>query len=70
MTDLENKMQHASHVEAPEKPSKALIDNAAIGSQIEHELSAWEAIKAYPVAVFWCLMVSMCVVMVTLISNH
>ena len=69
MADLENKLHHASHVEAPEKPSKALIENAAIGSQIEHELSAWEAIKAYPVAVFWCLMVSMCVVMVSVISS-
>jgi len=64
MADLDNKMEDANHIEAPEKPTKILIENAAIGSQIEHELSPWEAIKAYPVAVFWCLMVSMCVVMV------
>jgi len=57
-------MHHTNHVETPVQPSKTLVENAAIGSQIEHELPAWEAIKAYPVAMFWCLVVSMCVVMV------
>lgn len=30
---------------------------------IEHSLTPWQAIKAYPMAVFWCFVVSTCVVM-------
>jgi hypothetical protein len=29
----------------------------------EHKLSAGEAVRAYPMAIFWSLMVSMCVIM-------
>ncbi|KAB5531403.1 maltose permease MAL31 [Coniochaeta sp. 2T2.1] len=31
--------------------------------EVEHSLSLWEAIKSCPMAIFWCLMVSMCVIM-------
>ncbi|PMD28659.1 maltose permease MAL31 [Hyaloscypha hepaticicola] len=33
------------------------------GAQLEHQLTPWQAVKAYPMAIFWALMVSMCVVM-------
>lgn len=40
------------------------LNNAALeGTILEHELSPLEAIKAYPAAIFWALMVSMCVIM-------
>ncbi len=66
MADIENKTELANHVEAVDGiPSKALIENAAVGSDLEHELAPWAAIKAYPMAIFWCLIVSMCVVMVS-----
>jgi hypothetical protein len=66
MADIDNKADSANHIEAVDAvPSKVLIENAAIGSDHEHELAPWAAIKAYPMAVFWCLMVSMCVVMVS-----
>ncbi|KAK0120541.1 hypothetical protein ONS96_010746 [Cadophora gregata f. sp. sojae] len=64
MADIDNKADLAKHVEAVDAiPSKVLVENAAVGSDLEHELAPWAAIKAYPMAVFWCLMVSMCVVM-------
>ena len=30
--------------------------------EVEHSLTLWQAIKSCPMAIFWCLMVSMCVV--------
>ena len=33
------------------------------GAILEHNLSPWEAVKAYPMAIFWALLVSMCVIM-------
>lgn len=36
---------------------------AQVGAQTELTLTPWQAIKAYPMAVFWSLMVSMCVIM-------
>lgn len=38
--------------------------NAKDGAAIEHDLTPLQALKAYPSAVFWALMMSMCVVMV------
>jgi SP family general alpha glucoside:H+ symporter-like MFS transporter len=29
----------------------------------EHALTTAQAVRAYPMAIFWCLMVSMCVIM-------
>jgi SP family general alpha glucoside:H+ symporter-like MFS transporter len=43
------------------------------GAELEHNLSPWQAIKVYPMAIFWAVLVSMCVVMegydTILISN-
>ncbi|KAH7417731.1 general substrate transporter [Cadophora sp. MPI-SDFR-AT-0126] len=40
------------------------LNNAALeGTILEHDLSILECVKAYPTAIFWALMVSMCVIM-------
>jgi len=31
--------------------------------EFEHQQGPWAAVKSYPMAIFWSLMVSMCVVM-------
>jgi SP family general alpha glucoside:H+ symporter-like MFS transporter len=33
------------------------------GADLEHHLSPWQAVKAYPMAIFWAVLVSMCVIM-------
>lgn len=40
-----------------------LTIRAKDGANLEHSLSPWEAVKAYPMAIFWALLVSMCVIM-------
>jgi SP family general alpha glucoside:H+ symporter-like MFS transporter len=40
-----------------------LTIRAKDGANLERSLSPWEAIKAYPMAIFWALLVSMCVIM-------
>jgi len=52
VSSLERKMQGVE-----------LHDAAKEGATTEHNLSPLEAIKAYPAAVFWAVMVSMCVIM-------
>ncbi|KAK0392261.1 hypothetical protein NLU13_1757 [Sarocladium strictum] len=48
-------------------------DNARFGAQEEHSLPPLQAVRKYPHTIFWCLMVSMCVIMegydTNLISN-
>jgi hypothetical protein len=66
MAELDTKTAGVSHLEDDQIPPKVLVQDAAVGSKLEHELNAWEAIKAYPMAVFWCLILSMCVVMVSI----
>jgi len=65
-------LQHESnHFEGADAVTgKALVENAAVGNDTEHELSPLQAIKAYPMAVFWCLIVSLCVVMVSYFFLH
>lgn len=36
---------------------------AQLGAEAEHSMTPLEAIRAYPMAIFWSLMVSMCVIM-------
>jgi hypothetical protein len=43
-----------------EKELNVLAQN---GGQAEHHLGPMAAVKAYPMAIFWSVMVSMCVVM-------
>lgn len=40
-----------------------LTIRAKDGQHLEYTLSPWEAVKAYPMAIFWALLVSMCVIM-------
>lgn len=42
---------------------KLLEGRAKEGQKAEHGLAPLQAIKAYPMAIFWSFMVSMCVVM-------
>ena len=37
-----------------------LNQTAREAAYLEHSLGPWAAIKAYPMAIFWALMVSMC----------
>ncbi|RDW65139.1 hypothetical protein BP6252_10790 [Coleophoma cylindrospora] len=64
---MESDKVMASHVEHPHDDypvtSKTLTTDAEENSRLEHQLSPREAIKAYPMAVFWCLTVSTCVIM-------
>ncbi len=43
--------------------SQQLQEYAKGGTVTEHELTPLQALKCYPMAMFWCIMVSMCVVM-------
>lgn len=52
----------ASHVETKVQ-AEALEVNAQQGTEQEHHLSIAEAIKEYPWAIFWALVVSMTVIM-------
>lgn len=40
-----------------------IIEQAKEATEIEHTLSVVECVKNYPMAIFWSIMVSMCVVM-------
>ncbi|KAH6982689.1 general substrate transporter [Ilyonectria destructans] len=62
----DNMIDPAQHVEAPPADgmaSKSLAFNAEESLIVEHNLSPWEAIKAYPMAIFWCIVISACVIM-------
>jgi SP family general alpha glucoside:H+ symporter-like MFS transporter len=64
----ETKTVDPSHLEAihshNEKHDGALIiEGARDALETEHLMSPLECVKNYPMAIFWCLMVSMCVVM-------
>jgi len=52
----------ASHLEATPAgkiKGEQLVQLAKDSSDIEHALSPMEAVKAYPMAIFWSLMVNM-----------
>lgn len=55
---------HDDHFEHADKTSPSLTElKAKEALATEHSLTTLEAVKAYPMAVFWSLMVSMCVIM-------
>lgn len=65
---LEARKASAAHLEDAagdgfDGDTNALRTYAKEGADLEYNLSPWDAIKAYPWAIFWSLMVSMCVVM-------
>jgi MFS transporter, SP family, general alpha glucoside:H+ symporter len=56
--------ENVTHLPLEEKMTGDILhEYAKVGAYVEHQLSAWEAIKTYPKAIFWSLMVSMWVVM-------
>jgi SP family general alpha glucoside:H+ symporter-like MFS transporter len=63
---LEKNAVGHDHVEyvSPEGDSAEVLEARAKEAQeAEHALSPLQAIKAYPMALFWSFMVSMCVIM-------
>jgi len=59
----ENKPTDASHLEATpaglhKVKGEQLVQLAKDSSDIEHSLSPLEAVRAYPMAIFWSLMVN------------
>ena len=63
-----NKAVQPSHLEAITSPNEKMgeaqiIEQAKEATEVEHSLSVMECVKNYPMAIFWSLMVSMCVVM-------
>ncbi len=66
-TETSKAVQH-SHLEAVTSPNEKMgevqiIEQAKEATEIEHTLSVMECVKNYPMAIFWSIMVSMCVVM-------
>lgn len=54
----------AAQVECTSSKTHGIIEKRAqIASEAAHHVTLAEAIRAYPTAIFWSLMVSMCVVM-------
>ena len=41
----------------------SLVEGAKENVELEQHLSLWQAMKWYPMAIFWAFMVSMCVIM-------
>jgi hypothetical protein len=64
-TDNKFTQQDAAHVELGDEKLQGthLVDQAKDSDDQEHTITVVEAVKAYPMAIFWSLMVSMCVVM-------
>ena len=58
----EVRLEHANSVDGKEW-TEAIEEKAKEAQATEHSLSTFEAVKAYPMAIFWSLMVSRCVVM-------
>lgn len=63
-------MADGSHLECVLRPAETekmdisqIIELARGALEIEHQKGPWQAIKSHPMAIFWSLMVSMCVVM-------
>jgi SP family general alpha glucoside:H+ symporter-like MFS transporter len=51
-----------SHLEEVSS-SEIHLQDAKDGTMADHNLSPWQAVKAYPMAIFWSLVVSCCVIM-------
>lgn len=65
-TSLEMRESHVSHVEGGldgKLQGTILSEYAQVGAASEHKMGPMEAIKNHYGALFWCLMVSTCVIM-------
>ncbi|MCJ1291369.1 hypothetical protein MMC34_002912 [Xylographa carneopallida] len=57
-------ISHIESVGADEKlQGSRLTEYAKMGADVEHHMAPWQAVKTYPMAIFWAVLVSMCVVM-------
>ncbi|SPO03156.1 probable alpha-glucoside transport protein [Cephalotrichum gorgonifer] len=54
---------HDFETAAKQTVGQDTMDQARLGAEAEHNLRPLAAIRKYPWAIFWCLVVSMCVVM-------
>lgn len=54
---------HVDNAHAPISSSKALAADNAASADAEHHLTARQAIRDYPWALFWAFAVSLCVIM-------
>lgn len=55
---------HVEHVTSSEKYGLSITTSRARqGATAEHALTTIEAVKAYPMAIFWTLMVSLTIIM-------
>lgn len=58
-----SRLEHASSLQSDDISKPELVEvRAREHIEVEHSLSLWQAIQSCPMAIFWCLMVSMCVV--------
>lgn len=56
-------LEHADSLQDDGTLKPDLVEHRARGHiEVEHSLTLWQAVKSCPMAIFWCLMVSMCVV--------
>lgn len=59
-----SRLEHASSLQSDDISKPELVEvRAREHIEVEHSLSLWQAIQSCPMAIFWCLMVSMCVIM-------
>ena len=61
--DLHDSPSRPERDDDPGRDDAAIDQDALHGANVEHRLTVREAIKAYPMAIFWSLAVSMCVIM-------
>lgn len=66
--DQKDSLQHVEKLESMAEHTimqgeKVLVQNAQDSVDLEHSLTPLEAIKSYPMAIFWCLVISTCVIM-------
>jgi SP family general alpha glucoside:H+ symporter-like MFS transporter len=66
-TETSKAVEH-SQLETVTSPNEKMgeaqiIEQAKEANEIEHTLSVMECVQNYPMAIFWSIMVSMCVVM-------
>lgn len=68
-TKEEAVVEHLDNVSQPHRApgaprhEKALIHDAQQSAELSHKLTVRDAVRAYPMAIFWSLAISMCVIM-------
>jgi SP family general alpha glucoside:H+ symporter-like MFS transporter len=64
---IDSRQENNKNFQVPQNESepneKILIADAAVGFAVEKALGPWEAVKAYPQAILWALVMAACVIM-------